>query len=475
MLFALAGLLFAGCASRPINPPIDKVDPASGYRYQTRETGDGAPATMVVLAFSGGGTRAAAFSFGVLEALRDTTVKGPAGPTRLLDQVDVFTGVSGGSFTALAFGLYGDRLFTEYEQRFLKRDIQGELIARFFAPRNWGSLGSSGWGRSEMAAELYDEVLFEGATFGDLQKKTGPLIIATATDISTGSRLGFIQPDFDLICSDLSKVPLSRAAAASSAVPLILSPVTLNNYGGSCGYREPGWARAVADPKTRTRPAGRALQRYKEMLAFQDGANRPYLHLVDGGVSDNLGMRAVLESLEQLEVSRSLQRKTRLDNIKRIVVVVVNSLSVPRTDWDGKEGPPGDVAILIKAAGVPIDRYSYEAVELLKDLMARWETVRQFKAAGAFANAGDPALARATDVPEIDLYAIDVSFDAHPDPAERAYLNEQPTSFVLTDAAVDRLRTAAGVILLASPDFQRLLVDLGAAVEHRPAAVPMAN
>ena len=35
--------------------------------------------------------------------------------------------MSGGSFTALAYGLYGDKLFADYEQRFLKRDVQGEL------------------------------------------------------------------------------------------------------------------------------------------------------------------------------------------------------------------------------------------------------------------------------------------------------------------------------------------------------------
>jgi len=476
LLLAVAGLVLAGCATRPVNPPIAKVDPAAGYRYQSRLIVDANPETLVVLAFSGGGTRAAAFSFGVLEALRDIEVVGGRGNrVRLLDEVDIVTGVSGGSFTALAYGLYGDALFADYDRRFLKRNIQGELIARFFAPRNWGSLWSSGWGRSEMAAELYDEVLFEGATFGDLVNRPGPLIIATATDISTGSRLGFVQSDFDLVCSDLAKVPLSRAAAASSAVPLVLSPVTLNNYGGTCGYRDPAWVRAIADPGNRARPAGRALQRYKEMQSFQDGKDRPYLHLVDGGVSDNLGMRAVLEALEQLELSKSMQRVTRLDSVRRIVVIVVNSLSVPRTDWDRKEDPPGDVEILIKAAGVPIDRYSYEAVELLKDMMSRWQTVRQFKAAGAFANAGNPTLARAAAVPDIDLYAIDVSFDAHPDPHERAYLNEQPTSFVLTDEAVDRLRKAAGTALLASPEFQRLLKDIGATVVRSPPAPPMPN
>jgi len=78
-------------------------------------------------------------------------------------------------------------------------------------------LGSTGWGRSELAVELYDEILFNGATFGDLDRGKGPLIMASATDISTGSRFVFNQRIFDVICSDLNAVPLSRAASASSA------------------------------------------------------------------------------------------------------------------------------------------------------------------------------------------------------------------------------------------------------------------
>jgi NTE family protein len=472
LLAALAVL--AGCAthSRPINARIDHSDPRSGYRYETRPEGTNDPSTMVILAFSGGGTRAAAFSFGVLEELRRTDVTIGGKKTRLLDEVDGITGVSGGSFTALSYGLYGERLFGEYEQRFLKRDIQGELLARLLSPRNWNALWSEGWGRSEMAAELYDEVLFGGATFADLEKKPGPMIMATATDISTGSRLGFTQGEFDLICSDLSTVPLSRAAAASSAVPLVLSPVTLNNYGGTCTYREPGWARAVADPNGRARPAGRALQRLREMRSFQDSQNRPYLHLVDGGLADNLGMRVILETMETIEANRAYGRSSRSDQIKRIVVVVVNSLSIPKTDWDERARPPSDLVILLKATGVPIDRYSYEAVELLKDIIARWQTIRTLKESGAFANAGNPALGRAVDVPDIDLYAIDVSFASHPSQAERDYLNEMPTSFRLTDEQVDRLRAAAGAILRASPEYQRLIEDLASAPRKAPSLLP---
>ena len=86
--------------------------------------------TLFVLSFSGGGTRAAAFSYGVLEELRRTEVVVDGQHRRLIDEVDTITGVSGGSFTALAYALYGDRLFSEYEERFLKRNVQGALTRR---------------------------------------------------------------------------------------------------------------------------------------------------------------------------------------------------------------------------------------------------------------------------------------------------------------------------------------------------------
>ena len=456
LLAAACSCMLAACASRPVNAPIKEIDRSSGYRFETRQLRDNDKENLVVLAFSGGGTRAAAFSYGVLEELRRTEIVGSNGNRiRLLQEVDVITGVSGGSFTALAYGLYGEKLFDDYEQRFLKRDVQGDLVTRFLSPGNWSALWSEGWGRSEMAAQLYDEILFQGATFRDLDNKDGPLIVATATDISTGSRLAFTQSDFDLLCSDVETVPLSRAAAASSAVPLVLSPVTLNNYGGSCGFRFPSWAEAMESQGPLSRPAGRALQRYKEMKSFQDSGSRPYIHLVDGGLADNLGMRSVLEVMEVLESARTTGRRTRLDQVRRIAVFVVNSLSAPNTNWDKSVRPPNDIVILLKATGVPIDRYSYEAVELLKDITLRWKTLRHLRESGAI-QAGSQSLIAA---PDIEVYAIDVSFEALHDPEETAYLNDLPTSFGLSSEAVDRLRAAAGAIVRQSPEFQRLLRD----------------
>src|SRR5947199_1658920 len=168
-------LLLGGCATRPVNPPITQADANAGYTFQTRQKHFKSQENLVILAFSGGGTRAAAFSYGVLAFLRRTEAIAPNGTkVRLLDAVDVITGVSGGSFTALAYGLYGDKLFGDYEQRFLKRDVQGELIARALNPFYWGDLSSTAWGRSELAAQLYDEVLFNGASYGDLARDDGP-------------------------------------------------------------------------------------------------------------------------------------------------------------------------------------------------------------------------------------------------------------------------------------------------------------
>ena len=177
----------------------------------------------------------------MLEALRDTRVLRGGRELRLLDEVDLISGVSGGSFTAAYYGLFGDRTFQDFEQKFLKKNIQGELSSQiFFNPANWTRLFSPYFDRSDLAAEYYDKNVFEGATFADLARRPGPMILINATDMVYGTRLAFIQDAFDIICSDLSAFPVARACAASSAVPILLTPITLKNYAGSCGFVTPG-------------------------------------------------------------------------------------------------------------------------------------------------------------------------------------------------------------------------------------------
>jgi NTE family protein len=143
-------------------------------------------------------------------------------------------------------------------KRFLKRNVQGEIVSRVLNPVHWGALSSTGWGRSELAADLYDEILFEGATFADLDKKEGPVIAVSATDITSGARLVFSKQNFDLLCSDIGSLRIARAAAASSAVPVVLSPLTINNYGGSCRYVHPEWVEPFVNNPEPPRPARRS-------------------------------------------------------------------------------------------------------------------------------------------------------------------------------------------------------------------------
>jgi NTE family protein len=94
--------------------------------------------------------------------------------------------------------------------------------------------------------------------------------------------------------------------------------------------------------------------------------------------------------------------------------------------------------------------------------------MRQVRNSPAYATNQDPAVAAALRVPEAEIYAIDVSFSALKDKAEFAFLNQQPTTFVLTPDAVDRLRKAAGTIIRDSPEFKRLMRDVGAKVIASP-------
>ena len=127
--------------------------------------------------------------------------------------------------------------------------------------------------------------------------------------------------------------------------------------------------------------------------------------------------------------------------------------------------------ILLKSTGAPIDEYSYEAVELLKDTAAQVgyaAPTNSATLAGAPTDSDSPQWRKRRTRPDAEIYAIDVSFAELKDKAERDYLNVQPTTFVLTAEAVDRLRAAAGKIIRTSPEFQRLLKDVGATVIADP-------
>ncbi len=445
VLAVLAGAAL-GCATYfPLNERLDRWDPEAGYREASRpDTGRSAD-LLLILALSGGGLRAAAFSYGVLAELERTSVVLDGRPRRLSDEVDLVSGVSGGSFTAAYFGLYGDALFEDYEGRFLKRNVQLAMLGQLFDPRNWPRLLSTYFERSELAAEYYDRRLFAGATFGDLERRRGaPVVLINATDLSRGSRFPFVQEQFDLLCSDLRTFPVSRAVAASSAVPLLLSPVILRNRAGTCGFEPPAWVtQTLEDPEV----PPRKLQHARRVASYLDSGRRPFVHLIDGGISDNLGVRAPLHALLVEEDARRALHLEAHPTLREILLIVVDAATRPDERWDRLDYAPPLATLLDAVTSVQINRYNFETLELLRATFANW--------VAAHPGPGGP----------IGFRLVHLSFDAVPDAEERAYLRGLPTSLSLSDTAVDRLRDVAGRLLRQSAGFQETLEALGGRVQ----------
>jgi NTE family protein len=432
---ALAGLALTalGCGTYfPVNRPLERWDPAYGYRPSRAEPADRSDELMLSLALSGGGTRAAAFAYGVLEELAATRVVLDGATRLLIDEVDEVSGVSGGSFTAAYLGLRGRRIFDDFEERVLRREMQGGLLVRMLWPVNWLKLLSPYWARSDLAADYYDEVIFEHASFADLQRSGGPFVSIHATDLNTGSPFAFTQDQFDYLCSDLSDYPLSRAVAASSAVPLVLSPITLRNYDG-CDFVPPAW---VTRPRHRSGRIDREYVNARNLLTYLDSRRR-FVRLVDGVISDNLGVRGPFEAW----VQRRSPPPTRPEGLEArwFVLLVVNAQTTPDAEWERADVLPSLGITLDAATSAQVNRYNFETIELLRRTFEQWNRIT---------SRWDPPL---------HYGLIETSFLDVADTAERAYLNRLSTSLQLPDEAVDRLRAAARTALRTSPHFRWLL------------------
>ncbi len=242
--FALFVQLTACVAHYPINNPIVSTESVRQFSLENKP-GSRSDELLLILTFSGGGTRAAALAFGV---------------------------------TAAYYGLFKDRIFEDFETKFLKHNVQSELTRRVISPFSWPKLASLHYGRSDLAADYYDELLFQKKTFQDFITSNGPVIAINATNVAQGSQFTFTGEQFKPICSDLASYPVSRAVTASSAVPGAFPSIIIKNYAGSCNYQMPKWAtKALNKGKINTRHYHMA----KTLSNYNDRKIQPYIHLLD--------------------------------------------------------------------------------------------------------------------------------------------------------------------------------------------------
>lgn len=446
LVAGLAGLLVTGCVHAPLNRILTEEAVSAQIGIVARPSEPANDGVAVALFFSGGGTRAAAFSYGVLKELAQTPLPGsPARP--LLEDVEVIGAVSGGSFTAAYYCLYHERIFQDFESRFLKHNVERALALRVMNPIAWPKLASPYYGRSDLAAEYYDQLLFHGAKFGDLAKTGGrPYLAINATDMATGQHFVFSHPRFALIGSEINEFSIARAVAASSAVPLVLTPMTIKNFAGAPGAAQPRILPRTPDSDSEL--SHQEAEALRILRSYEDASNRPYIHLVDGGLADNLGMQSLIDDMVAVGGAARLMELGGLERTKRLVVIVVNSAASRGEEWNRREAVPGMLTSILALGDRSGERADHQTMQVFQHALESWKKSKR--------EAG-----QATD-DSADYYFIPIGFDGVADASERSYFRSLLTTFTLPDSTVDRLIAAGGTILREAPEFKRLMADLNA-------------
>lgn len=442
-----AGLL-AGCTSLaryPENPPLESFDAGDTL---TGMAAQGSGDTLLILTFSGGGSRAAAFSYGVLEALAATQLAAGSTTQRMLDEVDMISAVSGGSVTAAYFGLYGDRIFSDYRSRFLERDVTAELATAMLAPGTLRRLSSVTFGSGDVLDEYFSRKLFGTAVLRELVDDRGPFVQINATDLFKGGQFGFTPEQFALICSDIDRFPVSRAVAASSAVPMIFAPITLANRAGSCNYDPPQWLR---DGLQESGINNRRHRIANNLGTYLDTGAHPYIHLVDGGLADNTGLRAVMDYLVIEDGLWNTLQRFNLQNARNIVLVTVDASAILPSEWEQSDATPPGSAILDAATTAPLINYNFETLEYLRSNLPEWTNELR-----------DHRCRKDSDCTPPGIHLIELRLGDIPDPVLRTRLTSIPTDFSLDSGVVDDLIEAGKQLLHDHPAYQQLLLDTGA-------------
>ncbi len=451
---AAAVALLSACSSvRPwINTPMQAEQLQAAHVNETRD-----PSLVMAVTISGGGARAAAFGYGVLRALDGVRFDWNGKALTLLDATDLISGVSGGSIVSTYYAAFGREGLARFETDFLRQDFQQGLISLLMHPGSLHELSSPWFGRSNLLQRQLD-TLYQGMTFADLERRPRhPQLIVTATDLTRGNGFEFTWDQFALICSDLASVPLSFAVAASSAVPIVLSPLSVQNFASQCpADAAAGVARSADVGASGVADYRRRIYR-AQVNEYLDSSARPFIHLVDGGLADNLGVQRLLDRALMSGGLRETFREVPIapGSVRKVVLVVVNAERDPTRNLDLSGEVPGvfDVAdALLFGTGA---RATNETQEYLHDVVSAWHKQVQAQGRSALADAF---------AHDAEIHVVMVNLRDAPIQRRRELLQVQ-TAFSIPDQEVSELIAAGGQVLRASPDFQALVRSLGARVD----------
>jgi predicted acylesterase/phospholipase RssA len=258
------------CTLAGTNPSVTQPAPIARPDHSRANIGIGEEerrdGRFIGLAISGGGSRAAVFGAAVMKELDRLG---------LLQQVDVISAVSGGALPAAYYTLDGYRSvdFSNGVMERMGHDFQRQLFGRWLFPGNLLRYWFTDATRSDTLVEVLDEELFHGATYADLNPAR-PKLLLNATNALNGEPFVISDESFAALNRPLASFAIARAVYMSAAYPGLFEPVVLAKWGE--GDSPPG---------------------------------RPSVVAYDGGPVDNLGVKTLLNVLNEAAAHEPLERQ----------------------------------------------------------------------------------------------------------------------------------------------------------------------
>lgn len=452
-------LILLGCA--PWNQPQNVALQGENAALSTEVPGDD---LYIGLAFSGGGMRATAFAYGMLQELQAAGVE-TGKPEGLLGEVRLVSGVSGGSVMAAQFGLYGPAGIDGFREKFLITDAEAYMTTSGFNPLTIIKGVAGGVNGRDTFGRYLDDRLFKGATFADLGRSRIKTWI-NATDMANNTPFLFSPETFDALCSDLSRVRVSEAVAASAAFPLVFTPIVLEAHQGRCTYREPDWltaARYNPEATAAMRAHARALESYTNPDEVK------FVKLLDGGITDNFGTTGLAVERARAQVPYAPLTAEEAVKLKRMLFLVANAGVDKDYDWTRRVEGPGGVNLAMSIATSAMSAASRSGYDSMRGELRLWEReLIEWRCALPLAEVRRlRGNAEGWDCADVKLFVGEASFASLPKD-QRDRLDAVPTRLKLPEAQVDMVIAAGRLATRLSPEFNGFLASLdGNSVDAR--------
>jgi NTE family protein len=469
--------LVVGCSqaihNEPINAPlaadVKPADFALGRDVNTYYDD-----MVIALSFSGGGTRAAAFSYGVLQGFGDTHVQTSASNVSLLDHIDFVSGVSGGSILAAYYGLKKRAAMNDFKERFLLRNAEENLQMNLSLLTI--SKGLEGGINDPTAFPKWlDANLYGGATFKSLLFERRPTVWINASDIYNRTPFVFDRGTFGALCSDLSTYPVSQAVAASAAVPVIFAPVVIQNFTGGCPLPLPDWVERVRnDPD-----AAPLIKSYADALERYHSGEVKYVKLLDGGIVDNYGLSAFTVRRLASNTPYGPLEPDEAVKLRRLLFLVVDSGRAPSGTWAQTIPGPSGAELIQAASDTATQSGAVGTYSAFQDTMDDWQDdIVKWRCRLSEADRRKYGAPPGWNCKDVKFFVGRIAFDQL-GPERAAALNAVQTSLKLPPDQVEELISAGHDALKTNQVFRDFLGSLGGTPPRRapvaiqaPAAVP---